>query len=265
MNQNELPPCLSLRDCKQVRPLAEAVTVFAEDLVNYHRAFWDSLSPDSSKISSGSREWYLCRSTGLRAFSNYEAKLRLKHFASQSALITGAEYCDSRIQELFYRFGWREALTALEGSPKWEKFLNWRKKTSPAFAKKLNLWCSRSNKTELARHAPDSRIRLYAMLYDRAVPVPLEFCSEDLAAHILTQIIGNQKWPGNNKTPNDENIRQWRKSLGLKLSKDVVAKFPHPRKAARLSLPIKENGIEIDRVAAKRIGLLSDFTKIKKA
>ncbi len=224
MNQNELPLCLSKGYYQEVVPLADMVEVFAEDLVNDHRAGWDLQTPDVPQIPSGGREWYLRRESGLRAFARYAAELRLKHFASDQDVITGAEFCEARLQGIIFSRGWREAIKALNSNPSWKKFIAWRKKTTPAFAQKLHLWCSRSYDGELARHSPDPRIKLYALLFDRC-PVPLEFCTEDYSAFILNETIQREDWPGKKVTPNRESVRRWRRDLGLKLSKQVVFKY----------------------------------------
>jgi hypothetical protein len=257
MNADVWPVCLSEPDCQEVRPLADAAAIFAEDLVNHYRADWDSCLKDVSQISSDSRKWYIRRDTGLWAFALREAKLRLEHF-SKDGLITGADYCEARMQEMIFSWGWREIFNA---PPAWQKFISWRKKTAPEFASKLKVWKSRSSnhKKTLARHSPVPHIKLYAQLYDRAV-IPLEFCSDDYSSHLMTICAREKALLGESEAFSRENVRRWRRDLGgLKLSKHVVAKFPHPRQAKSLSLPIRDIGEKIDRGLEAGYGVVIDI------
>ena len=268
MNVNIWPPCVPKSGWQEIRPLVDLITIFAEDLVNCYRAEWDSQTPkdwsqqttDAPKVRPGGREWYLRRDTGLRAFARREAELRMKHFAKDGQL-TGADFCEARLQEVIFKWGWKEAL--FDAPPRWQKFISWRKRTAPGFASRCQLWISRSNRQPLASHSPDTRIKLYALLYDRAAPVPLEFCSEDYSASALSECTQGEKWPGKRVALCRENVRRWRRDLGLKLSRHVVVKFCHPRTATTYLLPTKETGVDVDHAAAKKIGLPFDFRQFK--
>lgn len=248
MNADVWPLCLPKRDWQEVRSLADAVTIFTEDLVNRYRPDWNLNTPPASfkSLLSGGRKWYLRREAGLQAFARYEAKLRLKHF-SKDGLITGAEYCACRLQEVLFDWGWREALAPGRVPSRWKQFISW-----PGITLRLQLWKSRN---ALARYSPDPRIKLYAQLYDRGTPCPLEFCSEDYSATDVSEKIQCEDWPGKGEAVTRENVRRWRRSLGLTLSEHVVIKFPHARKAKTLSLPHKETGVMVDFNAAKAIEL----------
>lgn len=253
MNADVWPLCLSVRDCQEVRPVADAVTVFAQDLVNHYRPSWDLQTPDAPQIPSGGRQWYLRREAGLRAFARYEAELRLKHFAKRG-LLTGADYCEARLQEIIFKRGWLEAKS--HAPTTWQKFISWRKKSAPGFAEKLEVWFSRRNAGQLARHSPDPRIRLYALMFDR-YPVPLEFCSDARSVVVVNHAIMREDWQGKKNTANRESIRRWRRNLGLKPSPTIVSKIPHPRRAKKLGFKPGEL-FDIDHVAAKKIGLPFD-------
>jgi hypothetical protein len=264
MKAEDWPLCLPKRDWRQVRSLADFAIIFTEDLVNRYRTAWDLITLDAPQIPSGGRQWYLHRETGLRALARREAELSLKHF-SRDGLITGADYCACILQEVLFSWGWREALSPGCVPANWKRFISW-----PGFAPRLQLWKSRR---ALARHSPVPHIKGYARLYDRA-GIPLEFCSDDYSAHLMTVWAREKNWIGESETFSRQNVRRWRRDLGLKPSKHVVAKFPHPRKAESLSFPIRESSgqidrglegnyaVEIDAAAAKAVGLPYDFAEL---
>ncbi len=264
MNADFWPVCLSKRDCQEVHSLADMVAIFAGDLVDHYRAGWDLQTPDAPQIPSSGRQWYLRREAGLRAFARYEAELRLKHFAKQG-LLSGADYCEARLQEMIFKLGWKEAKHHAPTS--WQKFISWREKSAPGFAEKLAVWISRRNTGKLARHSPDPRIRLYALMYDRAAlmydraPVPLEFCSEAWSVVVVNHAIKREAWQGKKTVANRQSVRRWRNNLGLKFSPHVVATLPHPLRARKRRLPAEEIMV-VDPVAAKMVGLPFDFKKL---
>jgi hypothetical protein len=258
MNAEDWPRCLPKRDWQEVRSLPDAVEAFAGDLVKHYRPMWDSQSPRASLngLLPGGRKWYLRRETGLWAFARREAWLKLKHF-SKDGFVTGADGCACRLQEVISEWG-KEAWTPWSSVPPgWKTFID----DCPGIKRKFQLWQWRINHHRpLERRVPDTRIKLYALLFDRAAPVPLEFRSDEKAASTLSEIFQSENWPGKRTAIEGANVRRWRRDLRLELSKDVVAKFPHTRKARRLGFQGVESLAEIDHAAAKKIGLPFDFT-----
>ena len=222
---------------EQPIPFEDAVKGLSSDLVKReNRPLWDENTPREG------RSWYLQREKGLIAYSRYAAALMLKPFARGGHLLA-ENYIEAVVREEIRKHG-SEAISRF--NPEifdWPDFMEWKRQKDPKFFERLGQWQFKGK--DLGKYAPDFRIRLYATMYDRCALSPLEFCTDSWAASLINSLQLAADWPAQAKETNEEAIRGWRKLLGLKLTRPVVAKLGES--AARTTI--------FDHIAARKHGI----------
>ena len=207
-----------------------------------YRKFWDQNTERVGKA------WYLQREKGLLAYSRYETTLKLKPFA-KDGFLRAEDYVEFLIHEGIRRLGIDAISRPLNSFIDWPSFLDHKRRTDPTFFKRLGQWLHKGR--DLDKNRPDSRFILYACMYDRH-PAPLEFCTDSYAVWLMNERLQKQSdWLETEKAieTNEEAVRGWRKKLGLKLSRPVVAKLGKsakgqtlvifPDAAAKHGIPVK--------------------------
>lgn len=202
-----------LDDAERIVPFEQVAESLAQYLVDSSfRRQWDERTPIED------RDWYLRRDAGLRAYALHEARVRLRPFARRGVL-KGGDYMEAVVAS-----GMNLRRPGDMFDKRFAEFLeHGRRKEGPKFMTRL-----RKRRKRMADGSsvacPAQRIKFFALLFDRHL-VPLEFCSDNVAADAINQAAadmgGTTLGYDENSVCQAMNVRQWRRTLGLR-SKDPM-------------------------------------------
>ena len=174
------------------------------------------LEPDLQEVWDGNtcikQPWFLARNAGLRAWSFYEADLRLKPFYREK--YTLSDYCEFKLLAGMQKHGEAEVK-----DPYWSDFLSFMTQTEG-----ISFWGRIVEKAKLKPAQHQLVHRLFCFLWDREV-VPFEFWTYSAMQVRFAEIL-TKKGAADTSSVSAGNLRQLVARFKLTKSRHViVSKF----------------------------------------
>jgi len=185
-----------------VAPYNEVVDRVARWLEAALAELWDR----KTKIK---HPWFFARKAGLRAWSHYEAGLRLKPFYREK--YTFADYCEWNLIEKIQTNGGAELK-----DPYWIYFTS-----SKTQSEGLSFWQRIDEKATLKRVQHQAIHRLFCCYWDRLC-VPLEFWTYPAMGAVLVEILKSKG--AAYSSASEGNLRQLVARLNLTKSKYIIVR-----------------------------------------
>jgi len=185
-----------------IAPYDEVLGRVARWLEAYLQGLWDL-------TTAIKHPWFLARKAGLRAWSKYEARLRLNPFYREK--YTLADYFELNLVESMRKHGEAEVK-----DPFWSDFISFMTQTEgPQF------WRRTLDRAALKPAQHQLVHRLFCFLWDRE-GVPFEFWTYPAMEAFLTEILIEKR--ANANSVRTGNLRQLVKRLKLQKSSHVIVR-----------------------------------------